>query len=165
MQLTYAVPVDRESDNNSNGSGRNGFNDIFQQINFMLHKKILKQVKDDSLEIGDHYTDGDFSLNVQHFSNGNSFPVFFNPNSDEDLLDDKEITEIFGDFDDSAEYKINHENSSETTQIDDSEEETTEVSKEPHAVTKEESASTSANSTTTTPITTQSTSQPVKNKI
>lgn len=118
MTIACALPI---GDDNHNAL-RISSNDFFSSINDILKREIKKQFSNDPVEIGDKIdtnTDtGHLQLNVEKFSASNGFPVFFTPNTDEEVLDDKKITSLVGDFEDSeSAYLIKKEDSSEEDKI------------------------------------------------
>ena len=109
ITIVVAMPVEEEE------ASKNAGNLLFHQINDILKREIMKETKNDSsLEVGDKIKsdDGKLQINVQHFSNGNGFPVYFQP-KDKEVLDDKKIIPLVNHFDGSSEYEIKKDDSSE----------------------------------------------------
>lgn len=106
-----AFPV---ADDEKRDSLKFGSNLLFQQLNEILKREITKEVKDDSLEIGDKYNgnDGKFQIQIQQFSANQGFPVFFKP-KDEEVLEDKVITALVSDIKGLSEYEIKTNDSGE----------------------------------------------------
>lgn len=115
VAFAIAFPV---ADDEEEASPKVGSNLLFQQLNEILKREITKEVKNDSLEIGDKYTanDGTFQIQIQQFSTNQGFPVFFKPH-DEEVLDDKEIVALVSDFDGSSEYEIKKDDSGEVEEV------------------------------------------------
>lgn len=115
VAFAIAFPV---ADDEEEASPKVGSNLLFQQLNEILKREITKEVKNDSLEIGDKYTanDGTFQIQIQQFSTNQGFPVFFKPN-DKEVLDDKEIVALVSDFDGSSEYEIKKDDSGEVEEV------------------------------------------------
>lgn len=128
IAFSYALPtfpVNEENTDHDHVAHFEDFNDLFAGINEILKRDITKEIGDKSVEVGDKFTsegdDGQLKISIQKFSFGvDSFPLTFKQNNDS-VIDDKEITEIKGDFDDSAVYKIETDDSSESTTIKDEE--------------------------------------------
>lgn len=110
ISLSFALPVAEPIPSDDENEPRITSNDLFHQLNELLFQKIQKEIKNDSIEVGDKIDDkdGSFHITVQHFSSFNSFPVAFQPKDDE-VLDDKKIVPIVNEFDGSSEYEINKE--------------------------------------------------------
>lgn len=89
-------------------------NQLFHQLNEILKREIEKDTKNDSLEVGDKIKgdDGKLTINVQHYSTSQGFPISFKP-QDKEVLDDKEIITIVSDFNGSSEYEIKKDSSEE----------------------------------------------------
>lgn len=90
-------------------------NDLFKGINEILKRDIIKAFNNETnIAINDKFEHKDnhseTQITIQHFSfDSNKFPVIFKPGNDS-VAEDKEITSIKGDFDDSASiYKIKNE--------------------------------------------------------
>lgn len=115
ISLSVAWPIAEPTPDES--EGRITSNDLFQQLNELLKREIQKEIKDDSLEVGDKIKadDGKLQISVQHFSSFNNFPVSFKPKDDE-VLDDKKVVALVSDFDGSSEYEINKESSEESSE-------------------------------------------------
>lgn len=111
VAVSTAFPVSDESEEEA--APRVGSNLIFQQINDILKREIIKETKNESLEIGDKIKadDGKFQIQVQQFSSFVGFPLSFKPNNEE--VKDKEILPLVDDFDGSSEYEIKKESSEE----------------------------------------------------
>lgn len=85
---------------------RTSANQLFELINEGIKREINKEIKDESIEVGDNIKKDDgFSISIQHISSVSSFPISFKP-KDEDILDDKKIITLVNDFDGSAEYEL-----------------------------------------------------------
>ena len=96
-------------------------NDLFKQLNDILKRDIEKAIANETdIEVGDKFSEkdknSDTHISIQTFSfAANKFPVIFNP-QDANFTDDKEITAIKGDFEDSASiFKIETDDSEEAT--------------------------------------------------
>lgn len=111
VAVSAAFPVSDDSE--EEGAPRVGSNLIFQQINDILKREIIKETKNESLEIGDKIKadDGKFQIQIQQFSSFLGFPLAFKPNDEE--VKDKEILTLVDDFDGSSEYEIKKESSEE----------------------------------------------------
>lgn len=113
LSLTSASPTEASPE-------EIGGNDLFQQINDIIRRGINRQIKNDSVEVGDKIRsdDGSIRISIKEYNSGNRFPVRFRP-QDKDVLDDKEIIPIVNDFNGSSEYVIklnsSEDSSDETT--------------------------------------------------
>lgn len=97
------------------GPGGIGGNDLFQQLNDIIKRGIDTQVKtEDSIDIGDKIKsdDGNFKISISQFTSGNGFPLQFDPEH-KDVLEDKELVVLDGDFNGSGEYVLQQKSSSE----------------------------------------------------
>lgn len=78
---------------------------------------IAETKNETDLEVGDKIKsqDGTFSLEINTFGPHQAFPVTFEPHAGDDLLDDKKITKVGGDFhDESAEYVLKDKTTNST---------------------------------------------------
>lgn len=93
-------------------------NSLFKFINSILKRDVIAETKNETnLEVGDKIKskDGTFSLEIATFGPHQAFPITFEPHAGEDLLDDKKITKIDGDFhDESAEYVLKDKSTNST---------------------------------------------------
>lgn len=96
-------------------------NDLFKQLNTILKRDIEKAFANETdIEVGDKFSEkdktSDTQISIQTFSfASNKFPVIFQP-QDANFTDDKEITAIKGDLEDSSSiFKIETDNSEEAT--------------------------------------------------
>lgn len=101
---------------------RQSINDLFKQLNEIIKRDVEKSINNETdIKVGDKFSDKDKNseaqITIQTFSfAANEFPVIFKPN-DVNFTDDKEITPIKGDFDDSISiFKIENDDSEETTE-------------------------------------------------
>lgn len=115
----------------SDSALRIGTNDLFQQLNDILKREINKEIKNDSLEIGDKYKgdDGNIQISINKFSTSNGFPLSFNPSSDE-VLDNKEIVTWSNNNSEGSSGFILQKTSSNEDSKEDSEEKLPETKKE-----------------------------------
>lgn len=94
-------------------------NQIIHLINDVLKREIIKETKNESLEIGDKIKDGAFSLQIATFKPGQLFPVTFKPDVGQDDLKDVKIVALEGSLtgSDSSEFVIKNDDhhSSSTT--------------------------------------------------
>lgn len=116
LAIVSSIPIDGDEKKSLS------VNDFFKEINENLKRDIEKALKNDTdIEVGDKFenkgNNSDTKVSIQSFSIGvDNFPVIFKPKNDS-LADDKEITPIKGDFDESvAVYKIENEDSSESSE-------------------------------------------------
>lgn len=96
-------------------------NDLFKQLNTILKRDIEKAFANETdIEVGDKFSEkdktSDTQISIQTFSfASNKFPVIFQP-QDVNFTDDKKITAIKGDLEDSSSiFKIETDNSEEAT--------------------------------------------------
>jgi hypothetical protein len=115
-------------------------NTLFAHINDVLKREITKDIGNETnIEVGDKFKNdkGQVEISVQTFSFGtDKFPVTFKPSHDEGIVEDKEIIPIKGDFEESAVYKLESEDSTEVSDV------TTEKPKQSAAVKKSAEATT-----------------------
>lgn len=97
---------------NEEEEGRTTANQLFHQLNDILKREINKDIKNDSIEVGDKIKgdDGKLHINVQHTSGFSGFPVSFRP-KDEEILDDKKVITLVSNFKGESEYVIKKDHS------------------------------------------------------
>lgn len=100
-------------------SGETSLSSLFSFINNILKRDVIAETKNETnLEVGDKIKsqDGTFSLEINTFGPHQAFPVTFEPFAGDDLLDDKKITKVGGDFhDESAEYVLKDKTTNSTS--------------------------------------------------
>lgn len=103
MPMRFAPATEAKTEGNS----------LFKSINRILKREVIDATKNiTNLKIGDKINskDGTFSLEIATFGPQHDFPIIFEPKAGEDLLDDKKIKKIGGDFhDESAVYVLKDE--------------------------------------------------------
>jgi len=99
-------------------NGRIGTNELFQQLNSLLHQNINNRIKDETLEVGDKIKGdhGKLQIHVDKFEAADGFPVAFHP-SNENIVEDLEILAAGGDIENESIYEIKRESAGTTTDI------------------------------------------------
>lgn len=106
----YSLPVDDKKEHNNTEDRGFSVNDIFKQINVILEQNIQSAIGDSSVEIGDNFTstkdDGKVQITVEKFEYGvDKFPVTFEPDHDDESLEDDDIVPLEGDYDEILIFK------------------------------------------------------------
>ena len=117
-----AVPVP-ENSLDLDENGRISTNELFAQLNHILHGNIHHEIKGSSVEIGDKFesNSGNLQIQVQKFDTSNGFPVTFRP-SDDTIIDDIEVIPAGGDLEGASNYIINNNKREDTDSSTDNQE-------------------------------------------